>query len=333
MLHRRTLLRSALLASATALAAPALRAQGAPRNPNWPRGMTMVTAGVGGTFAVYGPAWGTLVQRASGIPVSYRTTQGSNQNIILVERKEAELAMLNLGAVWQGREGKAAWTNGQRYLSARALFPMFGSPFLGIALQRSGIRAYPDLAGKVVGGGPRGGQSGTYAQAFLDGLGVRAARVTYASAADTIGQMQDGLVHAFLFAGGQPIPNFTELEAMAPVNYIGFTEAEIARLRPNHPELAPTTIAAGTYRSQQGPITTLGVFSFGAVHRDFPEDLAYLITRTVLESNAEMVRSYAGAKESVLANWNQNTVMPFHPGAVRYYREKGITIPANMIGD
>jgi len=332
MIARRRLLHAAAIGTAATLAAPAVRAQTAPRNPNWPRGMTMVTAGVGGSFAVYGPAWGSIVQEVTGIPVSYRTTQGSNQNIILMERKEAELGMLNLGAVSQGIEGKAQWTGGNRYVNLRALFPMYGSPFLSIALQRSNIRGHADMAGKTISGGPRGGQSGTYAAAFLQELGGRPGRIIYASAADSISQMQDGLVDAFMFAGGQPVPNFVELAQQHPVNLIGFSREEIARLQPHHPELAPTVIKGGTYRFHAADITTLGVFSFGSVHKDFPEDLAYAITKAVLENNPRMVRSYAGARESVIENWNQNTLMPFHPGAVRYYREKGITIPANLAG-
>ena len=59
---------------------------------------------------------------------------------------------------------------------------------------------------------------------------------------------------------------------------------------------------------------------------DTPDDLAYLITKTVLENTATLVRSHPAAKDTVAANAVRDTFLPFHPGAVRYYKEKGIKL-------
>jgi TRAP-type uncharacterized transport system substrate-binding protein len=62
-----------------------------------------------------------------------------------------------------------------------------------------------------------------------------------------------------------------------------------------------------------------------------PEDLVYAVTKAVLENNPQLVKGHAAGKETVTENWNRNTFLPFHPGTVRYYKEKGINIPKNLL--
>jgi uncharacterized protein len=79
MMRRRVILAAAGLAAPVLLGLRPAAAQ--PRNAAWPRALTMGTAAPGGTYALYGPAWGQLAQEATGVNISYRTTQGPNQNI------------------------------------------------------------------------------------------------------------------------------------------------------------------------------------------------------------------------------------------------------------
>jgi len=62
-----------------------------------------------------------------------------------------------------------------------------------------------------------------------------------------------------------------------------------------------------------------------------PDDVAYAIVKTVLENNAAMVQGHESAKETVLANVGRNGFLPFHPGAVKYYREKGVKLDAAVL--
>jgi TRAP transporter TAXI family solute receptor len=291
----------------------------------------MGTAAPGGTYALYGPAWGQLVQEATGINISYRTTQGPNQNIVLVQRREIEIGMATMGVALQAWNGQGDWTQGNRFNDIRALFPMYDTPFHGIALKRSGITSMAQLAGKNIGVGPRGGTPGTYFPQMMEKLGYKPAAIRFGSGSDMSGQLQDGLLDAFLFASGVPIPAFSEAETQGEVNFLDFTAEEVAKLTAAYPELSAGTLPASTYRTAGRELRVVGMFNFAIGHKSLPEDLAYEITKAVLGQNARMRQAIAAASETVASNASKNTFLPYHPGAARYLREVGQTIPDNLV--
>ncbi|MFM2148231.1 MAG: hypothetical protein RLZZ187_537 [Pseudomonadota bacterium] len=328
-MRRRTILLGSTIAAPMLLGLRPAAAQ--PRNAAWPRALTMGTAAPGGTYALYGPAWGQLAQEATGVNISYRTTQGPNQNIVLVQRREVELGMVTMGVALQAWNGQGDWTQGQRFRDIRALFPMYDTPFHGIALKSSGITTHAQLAGKNVGVGPRGGTPGTYYPLMLNHLGARPSAIRYGSASDIAGQLQDRLLDAFVFASGVPVPAFAEIEVQADVNYLDFTEVEQRSLTQQFPELAAGTLPMGTYRKQERPLRIVGMYNFAIAHRSLPDDLAYEITKSVLGQNPRLRQAIAAASETLAENWTKNSFLPFHPGAARYLREVGQRVPDNLV--
>ncbi|WP_203070602.1 TAXI family TRAP transporter solute-binding subunit [Falsiroseomonas ponticola] len=328
-MRRRHILAAPALGLAASWRAGAASAQ--PRNPSWPRSLTMGTAAPGGTYALYGPAWGQMAQEATGIAIAYRNTQGPNHNIILVNRREAELGMVTMGVALQAWNGQAEWTQGNRFREIRALFPMYDTPFHGIALKRSGITGHAQLGGRSVGAGPRGGTPGTYYPQILNTLGVRPSAVRYGSATDLVGQLQDGLLDCFLFASGVPVPAFSEVEAQADVHFLDFTAEEVRRLTMQFAELTPGTLPMGTYRKQERPLTIVGMYNFAIGHRSLPDEVAYEITKAVLGQNARFRQAIAAAAETLAENWTKNSFLPFHPGAARYLREAGHAVPDRLV--
>jgi TRAP transporter TAXI family solute receptor len=294
-----------------------------------PRALTLGTASVGGTYFIYGGVLANFLTEKLGINVSTQQTQGPNQNLILLESKRIELGMTTMGVALQAWTGQGPWTQGKKFPSIRALFPMYDTPFHFVTTEKSGVRSVADLNGRTVGVGPKAGTPGTYFPLIFEALGLKVT-IRNGSASDMVSQMGDGLLDAFAFAAGLPIAAFSEAEAQRPVRFFTFTDAERAKLREKMPELSEAVIPKGTYKSLAEDHKTLGVFNFFVVHRELPDDLAYRITKAVLESHGTLVKGHSAAKETVIENWNRNGFLPFHPGAVRYYKEKGITIPAHL---
>jgi len=315
------------IAAAAMLAAGTAYAQKA----NWPKTLTLGTASVGGTYFVYGQVWASLVNDKVGTQISTQQTQGPNQNIILTDSRQIDLGMTTMGVALQAWEGKDGWTQGKKFQNIRATFPMYDTPFHFVALKKSGIKAVKDLSGKRAGVGPRAGTCGTYFPLMFKTLGVNAT-IRNGQASDMAANLQDGLIDAFPFCAGIPIASYSELETTNDVQFFTFTADEIKKLKAAMPELSDSTIPKGTYKQLAEDHQTVGVYNFGIAHKDLPEDLVYEITKAVLENNAQMVKGHAAAKETLLKNWERNTFLPFHPGAVRYYKEKGINVPDKLVG-
>jgi TRAP transporter TAXI family solute receptor len=139
--------------------------------------------------------------------------------------------------------------------------------------------------------------------------------------------LSDGLIDAFAFAAGVPISAFAEIAAQQDVVMFGFTAEEQAKVLEAFPAMAPFTIPSGTYAGHDYDQGTVALWNFAVAHADMPETLAYEITKLALDNNDRMMQIHATASETKIENWDKNTFMTFHPGAARYYEEKGITLP------
>jgi len=299
-------------------------------NPKWPGNLTLGTASVGGTYFVYGQVWASLVNEKIGTNISTQQTQGPNQNIILTDSKQIDFGMATMGVALQAWEGKGAWTKGKKYSNIRAMFPMYDTPFHFVALEKSGIKSVKDLAGKKSGVGPRAGTCGTYFPLFFKTLGIDTT-IRNGQASDMASNLQDGLIDAFPFCAGVPIAAYSELETTNKVHFFTFTNDEISKIKSALPELSDSLIPKGTYKQQTEDHKTVGLYNFAIANKDVAEDLVYAVVKAVLENNPQMVKGHAAAKETLTENWNRNGFLPFHPGAIRYFREKGINIPKNLI--
>jgi TRAP transporter TAXI family solute receptor len=297
----------------------------------WPSELRIGTASQGGTYFVYGSGLAAFLSEELGLTASGEVTGGPVQNVTLVQTGDQAIGLVTMGPMFDAWNGNSELAPGLPHTDVRALFPMYETPFHGIALRSSGITGLGDLAGKRVAVGPAGGTPGTYWPRFLEALGIEA-NVSFAGAADAAGQLQDGLIDAFLFAAGLPIGAFSQLDAEADVVTFGFNEEEHAAVLEAFPEVSDFTIPGGLYGAQAEDQDSVAMWNFAVAHADMPESLAYEITKLVLENNERMMQIHAAAAATLPENWDNNGFLPFHPGAVRYFEEKGITIPDDLRG-
>lgn len=312
-------LRLAILAVAAVLLCPAPSRSG---EPNWPDQLLIGTASPGGTYYVYGEGLAKILTRTLDLPVVRLPTEGPAQNIEMLEASEAKLGFVTIGIALQAWNGTGVWAGKKPARSMRAIFPMYDTPFQFLVLQESGIQSIAEMAGKRVGVGPRGGTSAAYFPEFFNTLKVPV-NLVFGEWAELAAQVHQRTLDVLAVGAGVPFPSFAELEARDKVRYIAFGPEQIATLRLAMPELTASRIPAGTYPSLLRHYQTLGLYNFAVAHVELPDDLVYNVVRAVFENHEEMMEAHAAAADTVPANVDRNSILPLHPGAIRYYRQIG----------
>jgi TRAP transporter TAXI family solute receptor len=299
-------------------------------NSDWPKALTLGTASPGGVYYVYGEELAKILTDKLGILVNHLPTQGSIHNLKLLDSGGAQLGIIPMGIGLEGWNGTGDWTNGKRFRNIRALFPMYDNLLQAVVLRRSGIGTFVQLDQKRVGVGPKAGSTGTYPPAIMKVLGISVG-IKNGSHASMASQLLAGDIDAYVTMFGAPAPAVQDVEAKEPVTFLNLTPEQIEAIRKAMPELSPSKIAAGAYRSLDKDCVTIGDPNFAVGRTDLPDDLAYQLVKAVFQNQPRLVKAHPAASETLPQNVDKNNFLPFHPGAVRYYREIGISIPDSLV--
>jgi len=297
--------------------------------PDWPKSLTISSASPGGVFYVYGELLAQMLTQKLGVSVNSMPTGGSVHNIKLVEDGSMPVGIITMGVGLQGWNGSSDWTKGKKFRQMRALFPAYDSPFQFVALRWSGLSRLIDLDGKSVGVGPKAGAGALYAPEILKALGVSAQYISGSWEAN-VAAILAGNYPALLGFAGVPLPAIQQLEAKEPVTFLNLSADEIGQVRKAIPEITPSKISRGAYKGLTADQSTIGIFIFVIGSADLPDDFIYHLVKAVYENQADLARRLPVFAETVVQNVDKNTFLPFHSGAVRYYREIGIKIPDEL---
>jgi hypothetical protein len=271
------------------------------------------------------------VSDALDVPGGSEVTGGPVQNAALVQTGDLDMGMVTMGPAAEAIAGESPLAPGLQHDEIRALFPMYTTAFHVIVPASTGWTSIDDIPeGSTVGVGPQGGTPGTYWPRFFESLG-KDITPQYGGASDLAGQLQDGLIDAYAFASGLPNPSFSELDAQMDVTYIGFTPDEIATLTAEHP-VSEFTIPSDTYPSLEEDQQSVSMWNFAIGNASLPESFVYEVVDTVMSNHDRMMQIHSAAEETVPANYDKNTIIPWHPGAVRWFEENGYEIPDDLKG-
>ncbi|MGR2740650.1 TAXI family TRAP transporter solute-binding subunit [Billgrantia sp. Q4P2] len=298
---------------------------------DWPSSFTVGTASQGGTYFVYGSGWANLIADELGdISGGGEVTGGPTQNLALVHSGDIAFGLTTMGPAADAVKGESPLAPGVPMDNVCAMFPMYETPFSIAALSSSGISSISEIPdGARIGFGPAASTSDTYFPAILETLGVNFERRN-GGWSDLGGQLQDGLLDVIAFAAGIPIPAVSQLEVQTDVNIIEFTEEELETVLETFP-VAEYWIPASTYTTLEEDARAVSMWNFAIARCDLPEDFVYEVTRITMENNDKMRNVHRSAETTIPENVVHNNVLPFHPGAARWFEENGYEIDADLI--
>ena len=120
-----------------------------------------------------------------------------------------------------------------------------------------------------------------------------------------------------------------ELAQAEQIVFLDFTDAQVASIVAAHPYYAPAVIPAGTYPGQDAPVTSIGTWNSWVVATDLADCVVYEITKAIYESVDTVGAAVPAGRNLDVANL-EFSLTPLHPGAIKYFEEIGVTIPANL---
>jgi TRAP transporter TAXI family solute receptor len=313
---RRILASSFLLGLATLGTAPAMAQAPVP--------VTFMTAGDGSAFLPYGQGVAAYLA-TKGLHIEIKKSGGSNENLSAVDASPMTISTAFMASAYEAVSG-TGFAAGHKHENVRALFPMYETSFQVAALRKSGLRSLADLDGKKVGVGPARGPAEGFFRAAADVAHIKPVIVNGDPAALSR-QVLDGEIDALWQGAVVPIPSLVEVADQADAVLFGLSDAEVTAVLAKLPALSATTIPPGTYKGQAAEIKSFSAWNFVVANKDLPDDTAYAITTAVLSAADPKSEIYPTAAATRAANAANNRILPFHPGAMRFYREVGITLP------
>lgn len=289
--------------------------------------LTLGSGPEGAVFREYAAGAKRVLEAATPFRIEIRHTTGSYENARLIETGALDLAVANMGPMYEAWNRTEPWVGAAPMRSIRAVSPMYQSILHVVTLAGSGIRGIADLAGKRVGAGPRKAIGEVVYQALFDGVGVRPTIID-GDPADNAAQLIDGRIDAFCYGTGLPTPTFTAIAERHAARIFALTDAEIEIAVRRYPYMTRCIIPAGTYAGQPETLKSAGFWNFLIARGSLAAATAYTVTKALMADPAAVAGIHPSAVESTAANAAQNGFLPFHPGAIGFYQEKGVSLNA-----
>ncbi|MDT8903728.1 TAXI family TRAP transporter solute-binding subunit [Anaeroselena agilis] len=291
--------------------------------------INIATATTGGVYYPLGNAMAQIFSKnIPNVKASAQATAGTPQNVLLMQKKEAEIAFAQNGVTYYAYNGKGMF-NGKPVKNLRGISHLYPNVMHIVVRADSDIKSIKDLKDKRFVPGAVGSATeinskeilGLYGLDYKDKKNVKADYLGYSEAAEAL---KDGRVDGILIAGGLPTAAVLDAASSVKIRILSLEPDMLAKLTKEMPWYYEIKIPKGTYIGQTEDVTTVAVANILICRDDLSTDLVYNITKTLYEKHSDLVAAHSAAKAMKLEMATKGMTVPLHPGAEKYYKEKGI---------
>ena len=289
--------------------------------------MTMGTGGTSGTYYAYGGILGNQIKTSAGITVNVVSTDGSKANILGINTGNYQLGTVQSDVMAYAYAGTRSFEAEGALDSFRVIGGLYAESVQLVTMDPE-IKSVADLKGKKVSiGAP---SSGVYFNAVdvLAAAGLTEADILpqYQSFADSADALKDGKIDAAFIVAGAPTPAIQELCTSATAYLVPIDGDIASKLMADSPYYTAYKIPAGTYNGQTEDVTTVTVKATLIVSTSADEEAVYNITKAIFDNIDAITAVHAKGAELSLENATSGMTAPFHAGAAKYFKEKGIEV-------
>jgi hypothetical protein len=306
----------AAIAAALVLSAPQAHAQ---------QFINVLTGGTSGVYYPLGVAIGKLYgDKIPNVKTQVQATKASVENLVLLQRGSGEIAFTlgdSLKAAWDGDEEAGFKSKLDKLRVIGAIYPNY---IQIVATAESGIKTLADLKTKSISvGAPKSGTE-LNSRAIFKAAGMDYkdfGKVEYLPFAESVDLMKNRQLTATLQSAGLGVASLKDLSNSTEISVVAVPNDVIAKIGP---PFVAATIPANTYKGQDKDVPTAAVVNYLVTSTAVSDDLAYQMTKLIFDNLPELANAHAAGKEIKLEKAAADTPVPLHPGAARYYKEKGL---------
>ncbi len=293
-----------------------------------------ISIATGGTGGVYYPLGGgmaaVLSKYVQGMQATAEVTGGSVANLQLIGTGKPYIAMTMADAGLDALKGEDKFTG--KPVPVRTLMVMYPNRMHVVSIEATGITKMSDLKGKRVSTGSGGSATEVMAFRVIEAAGLdkdKDMKRERLGVAESVNALKDRKIDAFFWVGGLPTAAVTDLSHSLGVKIRMIDHANlVAAMNKKYGDLyVQDRIPKETYKGMEADNQQATVMNLLVAHQDMDDKTAYNIVKAVFDHRDELIRSHKEAENIKLEN--QKTAassLPWHPGAVKYYAEKGIKI-------
>ncbi len=287
----------------------------------------------GPTAGVYYPMGGgladLLTKHVPTLNATAGTTAGSIANLQLMQNKKADIAFSMADASWDAYKGQQKFAAGA--VPLRALMVLYPNRMHVVTVEGSGINKFADLKGKRVSTGAVNSATEVMALRLTEAHGMTFKDFTQErlDPGKSVDAIKDKKLDAFFWVGGVPTAAVTELAATPglKLKLIDHDEGVAGMIKIYGPLYVRDTIPAKAYPGQDQANRIATVWNVLVARADVSDQVAYDVVKTIFERKADMERVHPESRNFDLKyQTNAASVIPFHPGAIKYFAEKGVKL-------
>jgi TRAP transporter TAXI family solute receptor len=290
-----------------------------------------IAIGTGGTGGVYYPIGGGLANLLSkNLPNTQATAQvtgGSVDNLKLIGSGQSEIGFSMADAALDALNGEDKFKGGK--VNLRTLMVLYPNLMHVVSIEGTGIEKIADLKGKRVSTGSGGSATEVMAFRVIEAAGLdkdKDMKRERLGVAESVNAIKDKKIDAFFWVGGLPTSAVTDLGATpgVKIKLIDHTDVLDAMNKKYNNLYAASTIKAGTYPGQDKDNKVTAVWNILVTDDKMKDEDAYNIVKLIVDKKADLVAVHKEANSFTVENQvKANSPVPWHPGAVKFFAEKG----------
>jgi uncharacterized protein len=293
-----------------------------------------ISIATGGTGGVYYPMGGGLAQVLSkyvpGMQATAEVTGGSVDNLKLIGSGKPYVGFSMSDAAQDAFKGEDKFKGNK--VQVRTLMVLYPNRMHLVTLEGNKINKFADLKGKRVSTGSPGSATEVMAFRLIEAAGLdkdKDMKRERLSASESVNAIKDGKIDAFFWVGGLPTAAVSDLANTPGTKIKMIDHADlVAKMNKKYGNLyVQDTIPKSTYKGMDTDNRQATVQNILVAHESMDEKTAYNIVKAMFDHKADIVAVHKEAENFKLENQKKDaTPVPWHPGAVKYFAEKGIKL-------